>query len=380
MAQRRTSGSVRRRSSGKWQARVRDPLSGRLASLGTFATKADADRAVTLAVADQTRGAWIDPERGRLLLTDYATRWLSDRAQLRPRTQELYEGLLRLHVLPTLGHLELARITPSAVRRWHAGLVKAGIPGPSTVAKAYRLLHAILATATADELIVKNPCVLRGAGIERAPERAVITIAEVWELADVVEPRYRVLVLMAAFTGLRRGELFGLTRERIDLLHKTVTVAKQRQQLRDGTVVTGPPKTDAGRRTLVLPEPIIPELEAHLAAFSQPGVDGLVFTGDKGGPLRDHVWQTKWARARRAVGHPELHFHDLRHVANTLTAASGASTRELMHRMGHASPDAALRYQHATRDRDGAIAAALADLITAESVPPTVLRATAEDH
>ena len=110
---------------------------------------------------------------------------------------------------------------------------------------------------------------LRGAGIERAPEREVITIAQVWELADAVEPRYRVVVLMAAFTGLRRGELFGLTRERVDLLHKTVTVAEQRQQLRDGTIVTGPPKTDAGRRTLVLPEPIIPELEAHLAAFSQ---------------------------------------------------------------------------------------------------------------
>ncbi len=380
MTRRRTSGSVRRRSSGKWQARVRDPLTGRLTSLGTFATKADADRVVTLAVADQTRGAWIDPARGRLLVADYATRWLAERAQLRPRTFELYEGLLRLHVLPALGHVELGKVTPSGIRRWHSELLQAGQPGPSTVAKAYRLLHAIFATATADELIVKNPCVLRGAGIERAAERDVITIAQVWQLADAVESRYRVLVLMAAFTGLRRGELFGLTRERIDLLHKTVTVAEQRQQLRDGTIVIGPPKTDAGRRTLVLPEPIIPELDTHLATFGQPGPNGLVFTGDKGGPLRDHVWQTKWTKARRTVGRPDLHFHDLRHVANTLTAASGASTRELMHRMGHASPDAALRYQHATRDRDVAIAAALADLITAEPVSPTVLRATAEDH
>jgi integrase len=129
----------------------------------------------------------------------------------------------------------------------------------------------------------------------------------------------------------------------------------------------------------VLSEPIIPELQAHLAAFGQPGVHGLVFTGDKGGPLRDHVWQAKWARARRAVGRPDLHFHDLR-LANSLTAASGASTRELMHRMGHASPDAALQYQHATRDRDVAIAAALAELITAEPAPPAVLRTTAEDR
>ena len=340
--------------------------------LGTFGTKADADRALTLAMADQTRGAWVDPARGRLLVGDYATAWLADRPELRPRTRELYEGLLRLHIVPALGHVELRKLTPSTVRRWHSGLLKAGRPGPPTVAKAYRLLHTILATATADELIVKNPCVIKGAGVERTPEREVVTVAQVWELADAVEERYRALVLMAAFTGLRRGELFGLTRRRIDLLHAKVTVTEQRQQMKDGTVVIGPPKTDTGRRTLSLPGPLIPELEAHMAAYAQPGADGVVFTGDKGGPLRDHVWQAKWSLARRSLGLPNLHFHDLRHVANTLTAASGASTRELMHRMGHVSPAAALRYQRATRDRDAAIAVALGDLIA--PTPATVTR------
>jgi integrase len=75
------------------------------------------------------------------------------------------------------------------------------------------------------------------------------------------------------------------------------------------------------------------------------------------------VWQAKWAKARTSLGLADLHFHDLRHVANTLTAASGASTRELMYRMGHVSAAAALRYQHATRDRDAAIATALGALI-----------------
>lgn len=372
MAGRRTSGSVRKRSSGKWQARVRDPLTGHMASLGTFETKADADRALAVAFAKQTKGDWIDPARGRVPLVDYANQWMSDRAQLRPRTRELYEGLLRLHILPTLGGVELGKLSPSAVRRWHAALLSSDRPGSSTVAKSYRLLHAILATAIADELIVKNPCAIEGAGIERAPERPTITVGQVWALAQEVGARYRALVLMAAFTGLRRGELFGLTRGHLDLVHKTVTVAEQRQQLRDGTLVTGPPKTDAGCRTLALPDPLVPELEEHLATYSQPGLDGLVFTGDHGGPLRDHVWQAKWARARHAVGLPKLHFHDLRHVANTLTAASGASTRELMYRMGHASPAAALRYQHATRERDAAIAAALAEVIQADATQPTV--------
>jgi integrase len=380
MTRRRTSGSVRQRSSGRWQARVRDPLSGRMVALGTFGTKADADRAVTLALADQSRAAWVDPVRGRQHLADYALTWLSERPQLRPRTRELYEGLLRLHVLPVLGGIELAKITPSAVRRWYAGLLRAGHPGPSTVAKSYRLLHAVLATGAADELIVKNPCVITGAGIERAAERKVITVAQVWELADVVDARYRALVLTSAFTGLRRGELFGLTRRRVDLLHRTITVAEQRQQLRDGTLVTGPPKTAAGVRTVALPGPLVPELEAHLATYCAGDAGALLFTGEKGGPLRDHVWQAKWVKAPRALDLPGLHFHDLRHVANTLTAASGASTRELMHRMGHASAAAALRYQHATRDRDAAIAAALGELIARPAATVTPLHAVGPDR
>lgn len=366
---RRISGSVRRRASGGWQARVRDPLTNHLVSLGMFPTKTEADRALARATADQSRGAWVDPSRGRVTLKGYARDWLAENARLRPRTRELYDGLLRNHLLPSLGDVELGSLTPAAVRRWHAKLVAAENPGPSTVAKAYRLLHAVLATATADELIAKNPCLVTGAGTERAIERPVITVAQVYALAQAVEPRFRALVLMAAFTGLRRGELFGLTRARMDLLHGTVTIAEQRQQLADGRLIVGPPKSDAGHRTIALPKPLVAELEAHLVRFAGAGPRDLVFCGAKGGPLRDHVWQAKWDKARQAVGLPGLHFHDLRHVANTLAAASGASTRELMHRMGHASPNAALRYQHTTKDRDAVIAAALAALMTQPLAP-----------
>ena len=129
---------------------------------------------------------------------------------------------------------------------------------------------------------------------------------------------------------------------------------------------------------MALPGPLIPEIATHLATYGPPDADGLVFTGPKGGPLRDHVWQAKWATARAALGLADLHFHDLRHVANTLTAASGASTRELMYRMGHVSSEAALRYQHATRDRDVAIAAALGELIARPAATVTPLRPTSD--
>src|SRR5207247_5674084 len=106
------------------------------------------------------------------------------------------------------------------------------------------------------------------------------------------------------------------------------------------------------------------ELVTHLDRYVGPGDDALVFVGAKGARLRRANWWPIWREATRTVGVEGLRLHDLRHTCNTLTAATGASTRELMHRMGHASARAALRYQHATRDRDAVIATALNDLIS----------------
>src|SRR5581483_593243 len=95
--------------------------------------------------------------------------------------------------------------------------------------------------------------------------------------------------------------------------------------------------------------------------------------GARGGPLRLCVWQREWSRARRSLALEHVHLHDLRHVAGTLAAATGASTKELMHRLGHASPRAALRYQHATEERDEAIADGIDRLLSGESNGARVL-------
>ncbi|MDZ7732499.1 MAG: tyrosine-type recombinase/integrase [Acidimicrobiia bacterium] len=268
-------------------------------------------------------------------------------------------------MLPALGDLELGEITPARVRAWHAAMLRAESPGRSTAAKCYRLLKAMLNTAVDDEVLAKNPCTIRGAGVERPPERPVATIEQVYELADAVGPRYRAMVLTAAFTGLRLGELLALRRRSVDLLHAEVAVVEQLHETDAGELRFGPPKSDAGGRTVAVPASLRPELEEHLARYAAPGVDGLMFCGQEGQPLRRPNVYTIWNRARRAVGVPELHFHDLRHTGNTLAAATGASTKELMSRMGHGSPRAALIYQHATRDRDHAIARALDDMIQA---------------
>ena len=88
-----------------------------------------------------------------------------------------------------------------------------------------------------------------------------------------------------------------------------------------------------------------------------------MFTGPKGATIRRSNWHTVWRRACIAAGVEGLHFHDLRHTGNTLAAGTGASLRDLMTRMGHSSARAALIYQHATSERDQAIAASLDDLV-----------------
>jgi len=128
-------------------------------------------------------------------------------------------------------------------------------------------------------------------------------------------------------------------------------------------LIPGPPKSAAGRRTVQLPPLVIPSLREHLARSALPGADGLVFTGPHGALLRRSNFRRRvWLPALEKAGLPEIHFHDLRHTGNNLTATAGANLRELMARMGHASTRAALIYLHDTDDRQRVIATAVSDL------------------
>ncbi len=223
-------------------------------------------------------------------------------------------------------------------------------------------------TAVADEMILRNPCQIAKAGVERARERPVATVAQVSALADAILPRFRVLVLLAAWCGLRRGELLALQRGDLDLERGTVRVERSMQQLIHGELVVGPPNSDAGQRVVAVPPHLMPELRDHLEHFAGLGDHALVFTGEKGGPVRPHVLQKAWEQARQPLGLGDFHFHDLRHTGNTWVASTGASTKELMARMGHSTSEAAIRYQHATSDRDHAIAVALSKLADQSSL------------
>jgi len=368
--ERRVFGSVRRLSSGRWQVRYRD-LSGVIhTGPHTFTSKAHAARYLAMVEADLHRGAWTDPKLGRITLAEWSKRWQATTTNLRPTTRDLYTYLLRRFLLPTFGKAALSSIDVLAVRAWLATL-QAQPLSPSTVAKAYRLLSRILGAAVEAGYLLRNPCTVKGAGQERAPEMRFATVAQVAALADAIGPRYRALVLVAAYGGLRWGELVGLRVKRVDLLHGRVTVAEQVSEV-NGQLIPGPPKTEAGRRTVTLPAAAAAALAGHLAEFAEPGPEGLVFPAPEGGYLRRSNFRRRWwLQATRVVGVEGLRFHDLRHSAATLALAAGANTRELMERMGHTSSTVALRYQHVMAGRDAAIAAALDELVQAAAkLPP----------
>ena len=366
MMSKRRFGRVRRLPSGRWQARYPGPDGVDRAAPQTFGSKSEAEVWLTLKEAEIRRGDWLDPEAGKVRFGDYATSWVNDHV-LKPRTAELYQGLLKNHLAPAFGNVDLGDIREADIRRWRkerldTGRRQARPFGPVTVAKAYRMLHAIMNTAVEDGLIRRNPCRIKGAGQEHSQERPVIPVGTLLRLLDELPPRYRALLLLATFANLRFGELAGLRRGQLDLDACAVRVAVSTAELGDGRLIDDDPKSAAGRRTVAFPREIVPELKWHMECFAQAGDNGLVFVGPKSGRLRRSNFRKFWNRARAAIGLDELHFHDLRHTGNTMAAAQGASLRELMERMGHSSTRAALIYLHATRERDQAIAAGMGKL------------------
>jgi hypothetical protein len=228
---------------------VRTRIGGRVVTR-TFKRRKDADAYTSTIEAEKLRGVVVEPRRAKVTVEDYTTGWLAHRSDRAVRTAELYRWLLDHQILPTFGATPLTDLSPSSVRSWHARIAAAH---PTTAAKAYRLLSSIMRTAVADEVISRNPCQVKGAAVEKAPERPVASIAEVQALTNSMPEHLSVVVLLAAWCQLRRAELRGLRRRDVDLMRATLTVSVTRTTKMDGTTVEKAPKTDAGRRTIAIP-------------------------------------------------------------------------------------------------------------------------------
>jgi integrase len=355
----RSFGTVRRLPSGRWQVRYYDQAGVRHTAPRTFPTKADANRYLAQVEADLLRGAWTDPQLARITFGEWVERWWPTTADLRPGTRTFYDYLLRRLLLPAFEDTPLGRIDPMTVRSWLAGLHELGEVTPTTIAKAYRLLRRILNVAVEAGYLPRNPAAIKGAGLERAAEMRHVSIPQLHALAEAVPGRYRALVLVAGYGGLRWGELVGLRRRRVELARARIYVVEQVAEVA-GKFIVSQPKTAAGQRVVVLPAIAVAALAEHLDEFAAPAPEGLVFSSGRGTYLqRSNFSRLVWRPAVQQLGLDGLRFHDLRHTAATLAAAAGATTKELMERMGHTSPAVALRYQHVMADRQAAVAAAL---------------------
>ena len=408
----RRFGNVRKRESGRFQIRY-PGLDGRMRTgPETYERKSDAERALTLIEAAMMAGEWTDPERGKVKLGDYAATWIAERPGLRVRTVDLYSWHLAKHIAPYLGSVPIGKLSTPMIRKWRADLLSNGV-SVSMAAKAYRLLRAVLATAVEeDKILPRNPCRIRGAGEEHAAERPVLTVAQVFELAERVgrrpignirklpaggyrlrfrrdgemrtspevystrtgaeralwkmaedgradckhDQRFRAMVLLATFASLRWGEVTALSRSDLDLQAGTVRIRAAFTQRRSysSAIILGPPKSRAGRRVVGIPKAIIPVLEQHMSQFVGAEPSALLFCGIQGGPWSRSNFNkmSGWPSAVRSIGTEGLHFHDLRHTGNTFASSGGAGIKDLMARMGHDSERAALIYQHEARGAD----------------------------
>jgi len=343
---RRRFGSVRKLPSGKWQASYLDKAGNRQNAPGTFVYRTDADLWLNNVELEMARGTWLGNDAEKVTFGEYAAEYLSG-DHIGDKWRETCLLLLRVH-MPDLKGLTLAELTPRVVRRWHQRAL-AGKGGRVSIAQSYRLVRAVMNQAIRDELVLRNPCQIPGAGADRANERRIATPRQVEELIEAIEPRYRAPLLLASWCALRRHEVVQLAPADVDLDTGVVHVRKS--------------KTPAGRRTVAIPPHILPTIrEAR-----QWSDEHWFHTSPRGGQMVANTLYHSFARARLRVGLPHLTIHDLRHTGNTLAANAGATTKDLMLRSGHASEAAAKRYLHVMEGRDKEIAKALSKMAASDN-------------
>ncbi|GAC1361507.1 MAG: tyrosine-type recombinase/integrase [Actinomycetota bacterium] len=327
-----------------YQARYRD-TAGRLHQQ-TFRTKAEARAFEQAAATDVRRGAWTDPQLGRVRFRTFAEEWLRTTVDLRPTTRSRNQGILAVHLLPRFGDRRICEIVAVDVRAFLAEQVASGL-APATVSKHLRLFSQIMAEAVRSRFVGVNPC----SGVKPPAlgqdEMLFLEPVELNDLADAMDPRFRAMVLLAGYRGLRWGEITGLRPERVNLMRNRVEISEILVEVA-GKFSFGPPKTSQGRRTVPLPDFLTETLSEHMGKF---GTEEFVFTGARGNLLhRSNFARSYWSPAVAQAGvHPDLTFHGLRHTAVSILAAEGAQLNELASIMGWSRSTAAsmaVRYAH----------------------------------
>lgn len=370
----RAFGEISQLPSGRYRARYTGPDLGRYSAPMTFVARIDAEAWLVDQEWRISRGEWTrpistpaPPEPAEPTLLGSYTKTALARRRLRPATVALYDKLLRLAILPTFGEQPVTEITQTDVSDWYATQSST----PTQQANAYGLLKSVLADAVHDRLIPENPCRVK-AGSQKHRVRAieVLSIDQIERYLAAVPDHRRTPLLLAAWCGLRSGEVRGLRVGDLDLDQGVVHVRQAVVRVA-GQLVIGPPKTSAGIRTVTIPPHLLPTLKTWAATQPQRPRDALLFpAGDGHSPLNDTTLREAHEKGKAAIDVPSLTIRGLRHTSATLAAQLGATLAELQARIGHSTPSMAMRYQHVAAERDAQLAARMSALATGQSTTP----------
>ena len=359
-----------------WQVRYRDPE--RRMRSRTFATKAKARSFAATVETDKARGEYIDPQAGRVTFAEWAGEWMMTTKHLKPKTKEGYQSILRVHLMPAFGHKALASIRPGDVRRFISELSDRGL-SPSRLRQVRHLLGMILRDAVENGAIARTPVVGVKVSGDRRREMQFLSAEQVRALADATPQRYRTLILLLAYGGLRWGEAVALRRGRCNLPGGRVEVREAVSETGAG-LFYGATKTGE-ERSVAIPAFLCDLLAEHLDAVAADDSDALVFTPDdsdalvftpddphalvftteSGTPLLNNNFRSRvWRPALMRAGLPAIRIHDLRHSCASMLISQGANAKAIQTHLGHSTIAITFDvYSHMLPDDQARLAAGL---------------------
>lgn len=338
MTGKRSFGSVRLLGSGRYQASYWQGGRRHVAEV-TFRTKGDARTFLDTVSADMHRGLWTDPTDGEITVTKLSELWLASNPTKRATTQATDEIALRVHILPALGGMQIAKVKPPHI---HALISEWGAnAAPRTVRRQYATLRAMFAFAVQCDWISRTPCRAVKLPTVTSTRRHTLTPEAVTAIAEATEAPYRPMVWIGAVLGLRWSEVAGLRVGRVDFLQRSLTVAEAVTRDGKGRPVLSPPKSTAASRTLAIPPVLADILAEHMAksGLTLADHDRFLFESRNRTPLRYSNWRrSSWEPATLAAGHPEAGFHDLRRASATALVRRGIDVKTVQARLGHSDP------------------------------------------
>lgn len=370
-------GSISQRSDGRWTARVDlGYVNGKRKRKQIYGkTRKEVAEALKVLLRNQQQGLDITVERQTV--GEFLTRWLADIVEPGkcPATYRAYAYVSRTHLIPALGHVQLAKLTPQHVQAMLRAKREAGL-SPISVKQLRDVLRNALNQAVKWGFIARNVALLVEPPKVEQRDITTLTPDQGQQLLDAAKgDRLEALYRVALSLGLREGEALGLRWQDVDLEKGTLRIVVALQLVK-GKLVLVKPKTTRSQRVLPLPATLVSALRAHrmrqladrLVAGSRWQEHGLVFASKVGTPIHPRNLLRAFYLLLERAELTRMRFHDLRHSCATLLAAQGVPARVAMEILGHSDIRTTLSvYTHVLDDSKRQAAEAMERLFGAAS-------------